>query len=100
MADQMMVNTEQIIQIAATIDRLNNQLNDTLTTSQNTVNNLRITWKSQASDAAISSFNEFASKSFQDYYVSIDKYVGFLRQNIADGCIPAQTDGKRMSDAL
>jgi WXG100 family type VII secretion target len=100
MAGQIKVNTEQVEQIAGNIERLNGQLNDSLKNSQQTINNLKNTWEGQASDATISSFNEFAQKYFQNYYDIMDQYVKFLRQNIATGYFQTETANTNLADAF
>ena len=100
MAGQIKVNTEQVEQIAGTIERLNGQLNDSLKNSQSTINNLKNTWEGQASDATVSSFNDFAEKYFQNYYDIIDQYVKFLRQNVAAGYFQTETANTNLADAF
>jgi WXG100 family type VII secretion target len=100
MAGQITVNTEQVAQIASTIEGLNQRLNDSLKNSQNNVNNLKNTWEGQASDATISSFNEFAAKYFQNYYDVIDQYVKFLRKNISEGYSQTETANTSLADAF
>jgi WXG100 family type VII secretion target len=100
MAGQIKVNTEQVEQIAGNIERLNNQLNDSLKNSQQTITNLKNSWEGQASDATISSFNEFAQKYFQNYYDVIDQYVKFLRQNVATGYFQTETANSNLADAF
>ena len=100
MAGQIKVNTEQVANIATTIEGLNRRLNDTLTNSKNAINGLKNTWEGQASDSTISAYNEFANKFFKNYYDIIDQYVKFLRQNVSDGYFNVETVNTKLADVF
>ena len=100
MAGQIKVNTEQVEQIAGTIESLNSQLSDSLQNGQNTISNLQNTWEGQASEATIGAFNEFAQKYIKEYYDVIDQYVKFLRENVAAGYFQTETANTNLADAF
>jgi len=100
MAGQIKVNTDQVAQIAINIENLNKKLNDELINSKTTFNNLSNTWEGEASQATISSFNEFATKYFQNYYDVIDNYVKFLRTNVDAGYFETETNNTTLADAF
>ena len=100
MAGQIRVNTAQVAQIASTIESLNKKLNDELITSRAAVNSLSSTWEGEASQATISSFEDFAKKYFESYYEIIDNYVKFLRANVETGYFDTETANTNISDAF
>ena len=100
MAGQIRVNTDQVAQIATNIEGLNKKLNEQLITSQTTVKNLSNLWEGEASTATITSFDEFASKYFQNYYDIIDNYVKFLRVNVDAGYFETETANTSLADAF
>lgn len=100
MAGQIRVNTDQVAQIATNIENLNKRLNEELTESQNTIKSLSNTWEGEASQATISSFDQFAAKYFQNYYDIIDNYVKFLRTNVDQGYFETESANTNLSDAF
>jgi len=100
MAGQIKVNTDQVGQIATTIEGLNKELKEKLENSKKIINDLGNTWEGEASQATISSFNEFASKYFQNYYDIIDNYVKFLRTNVDQGYFETETANTNLADSF
>lgn len=100
MAGQIKVNTDQVAQIASNIEGLNKKLNEQLTLSQTTIKNLANTWEGEASNATVSSYNDFAAKYFQNYYDIIDNYVKFLRTNVDKGYFDTETSNTSLADAF
>ena len=76
------ISTDQVLGIASELDSLNKRLTAELEKSRATVNHLSNIWDGEAARATISSYNDFASKFFQQYEDIINEYVKFL--NIAD----------------
>jgi WXG100 family type VII secretion target len=100
MAGQIKVNTDQVAQIATSIENLNKKLTEELTTGQTTIKNLANTWEGEASQSTINSFNAFATKYFQHYYDVIDNYVKFLRNNVDAGYFETETTNNTLADAF
>ena len=100
MAGPIKVNTDQVAGIATSIETLNKKLSEYLTNSQVTIKNLANTWEGEASQATISSFNDFATKYFQNYYDVIDNYVKFLRVNVDAGYFETETTNTHLADAF
>jgi WXG100 family type VII secretion target len=100
MAGHIKVNTAQVAEIATNIESLNKQLAEQLQNSQNTVKNLANTWDGEASQATISSYEEFAAKFFQNYYDILDNYVKFLRVNVDQGYFETETANTNLADAF
>lgn len=100
MAGQIRVNTDQVAQIASSIEALNKKLDDELKTSQNTIKALSSTWEGEASQATVSAFDSFAAKYFQNYYDIIDSYVKFLRTNVEAGYFDTETSNTTLADAF
>lgn len=98
MAGQMKINTDQVAQIASSIESLNKKLSTELTNSQTTVKNLANYWEGEAATATINSYNEFASKYFENYYTIIDNYVKFLRTNVEAGYNETETANTSLAD--
>ncbi|NMB34511.1 MAG: WXG100 family type VII secretion target [Clostridium sp.] len=100
MAGQIRVNTDQVAQIATSIENLNNELRESLLSGQNTIKDLGNTWDGEAATATIGAFDEFASKYFQNYYDIIDNYVKFLRTNVDKGYFEVETVNTNLADAF
>ena len=79
------INTEETIQMANQLEKLNNDLKKELDDSQNTVNQLQDIWQGKAAQTTIDSYNEFAKTYFQNYADVIKQYVAFLRGEVAPG---------------
>ena len=56
------INTEQVEQIANSIEELNTRLREELNNCKATIDNLENVWEGDASRETISSFDEFATK--------------------------------------
>jgi WXG100 family type VII secretion target len=98
MAGNIRVSTDQVAQIASSIENLNQRLSEELKNSQNTVQNLSNYWEGEASQATIASYDEFASKYFQKYYDIIDNYVKFLRINVDQAYVETETHNINLAD--
>ena len=61
------VSTDQVAQIASSIEALNKRLTAELKSSKSTVAGLSAVWEGEAASATIGAFNEFAEKYFQKY---------------------------------
>ena len=94
------VNTDQVAQIATNLENLNKQLTDTLNNSKQTIDQLKNIWQGEAAEATISSFEEFASKFFQQYEDVIASYVRFLRTNVENGYFETETANIGIADAF
>lgn len=100
MAGQIRVNTDQVAQIATSIENLNKRLSEELNTSKATIDNLAGTWEGEAAQETIASFDEFASKYFQNYEDIITQYVKFLRTNVEQGYFETETANTSLADAF
>lgn len=100
MAGQIRVNTDQVAQIATNIEGLNRRLTEELTESKTTIDNLASTWEGEAAQETIASFDEFASKYFQNYEDIINQYVKFLRINVEQGYFETETANTSLADAF
>lgn len=94
------VNTDQVEQIASTIEDLNKKLTEQLQEGKATVDGLSRIWEGEAAQATISAFDEFAAKFFQNYEDVITRYVQFLRTNVAQGYFDTETKNTGLSDAF
>lgn len=94
------VNTDQVAQIATSLESLNKKLTEELTNSKTTVDQLANIWEGEASQATISAFDEFAAKYFQNYEDIITQYVQFLRTNVEQGYFDTETQNIGLADAF
>lgn len=94
------VNTDQVAQIASNIEDLNKRLTEELTNSKSTIDQLANVWEGEAAQATISSFDDFATRFFQDYEDTITQYVQFLRTNIEQGYFDTETQNIGLADAF
>ena len=74
------IDTDAMRSIAASIDRLNNELLDTLEQSRSTVASLSSAWTGQAAEATISAYTALERKYSQHYQAKLAEYSNFLRQ--------------------
>ena len=100
MAGQIRVNTNQVAQIATSLENLNKRLRTELDTSQTAIKSLSSTWEGEAAQATISAFDAFAAKYFQNYEDVISNYVKFLRTNVDAGYFDTETANTNLSDAF
>lgn len=94
------INTEQVEQIANSIERLNTRLREQLDNCKATIDNLENIWEGDASRETIASFGEFSDKYFQNYQDIITQYVQFLRTNVAQGYFDTETQNISLADAF
>ena len=77
------ISTDQVLEIAAKIEQLNNRLGETLTQSKTLVDGLGNIWQGEAAQDTITAYDGFATKYFENYREIIASYVSFLRLNVA-----------------
>ena len=99
-ATGLSVNTDQVVQIADNLENLNQQLTDELNGCKAVIDQLKNIWSGEAADATVSSFDEFASKFFQNYQDIITQYVKFLRVNVEQGYFDTETQNISLADAF
>ena len=100
MAGQIRVNTDQVGQIATSIEAQNKRLQEELQNSQATIQALSNSWEGEAAQATIDAYDSFAQKFFQNYYDVIDNYVRFLRTNVDQGYFEVESANTQLSDAF
>lgn len=100
MAGHIRVDTDQVAQIASTIESLNQKLFTELQETAKLVASLADTWQGQASQATIDAYKEFEAKYFQTYYDIIDNYVKFLRVQIDQGYFQTESTNTGLADAF
>ena len=94
------ISTDQVTQIAQTIENLNNKLTDELNNSQNVVQQLSTIWQGEAAQTTIDSYNYFAKKYFQNYADVIKQYVAFLKGEVAPGYSEKEKINTGISETL
>ena len=94
------ISTDSVNEIAATIERLNNELDQTLAESRHAIDRLNSVWQGEAAEATISSYNNFANNYFQNYKDIITQYVQFLRNNVAQGYVETETANVSLADSF
>ena len=94
------VNTDQVAQIANSLEALNKRLTEELTSSKTTIDQLANIWEGEAAQATISAYDEFAAKYFQNYEDINNQYVQFLRTNIDSGYFDTETQNISLADAF
>lgn len=97
---EMRIDTSVILNIAASIDHLNNELLDTLEQSRATVVGLGSVWTGQAAEATINAYTTFERKYSQHYQAKLAEYSRFLRDKAAESYDDVEKVGKRMADMI
>lgn len=82
---ELMIDTDQVAQIATEIEQLNKNLTEELNNCKKTVDQLNKVYQGEASQATIDAFDAFATKYFQNYKDIIDQYIQFLRRDVVEG---------------
>ena len=100
MANSIRVNTDQVAQIASSMESLNKRLTEELTNSKQTIDQLANIWEGEAAQTTISAFDEFAAKYFHNYENIITQYVQFLRTNVEAGYFEVETANIGLADAF
>lgn len=98
--NSLRISTDQVTQIADSIDAENKKLSDELKACKAAIDSLENIWEGEAAQATISSFTEFSNKFFQNYEDVIDQYVKFLRNNVAQGYFETETQNISLADAF
>ena len=101
MAD-FMVNTAQVREIAADMERQNEQLSQKLEECRQLIRHLTEgnIWKGEAADATAAAFEEFSARYFKQYKDVIEQYVNFLRVNVAQGYEDTEAANTTYADAF
>ena len=94
------ISTDKVLEIAAKIEQLNGQLEETLMQSKASVDGLGNIWESEAARETISAYDSFAAKYFENYKEIILTYVTFLRQNVAGDYAQTETANVSLAEAF
>lgn len=94
------INTDEVSQVASSIEQTNNKLFDALERGKQEIEKLGNIWSGEAYEATASSFTSFAAKYFQTYKDIIDQYVTFLRKNVEQGNFDTETKNTTLADAF
>lgn len=97
---EIRVDTDQVAQIATTIESLSTELTSSLTEGKATLDNLANTWEGDAATETIASFDEFANAYFQSYEDVLTQYVSFLRTCVEQGYFETETSNTSLADAF
>ena len=100
MSSQITIDSEQVMSIASQIDSDNKRLQELLTQSKATIDNLGSSWTGGAADETRSSYEAFAGKFFQTYHDVLDQYVKFLRSNVASQYEQVEQANRQLADAF
>ena len=98
MSTRTVLNTEQVLAIAAQIESDNQELQNLLNQSKTTLDNLASSWTGTASDQTRASYDTFAGKYFQNYYDLLEQYVKFLRSNVAEQYSQTESNNAKLAD--
>ena len=94
------ISTDRVLEIAASIERLNGQLEETLMESKAAVDGLSNIWQGEAAQDTISAYDGFAARYFDNYKEIILSYVTFLRQNVAGDYVQTETANVSLAEAF
>jgi WXG100 family type VII secretion target len=97
---QITLNSEQVLDIASSIESDNKELRQLLNDSQSTVEALSSYWQGQASDDTINAYKGFANEYFQNFEDILDQYVRFLRTNVAGDYSESESLNIKLADAF
>lgn len=98
MSTRTVLNTEQVLAIAAQIESDNQELQNLLNQSKTTLDNLASSWTGTASEQTRASYDTFAGKYFQNYYDLLEQYVKFLRNNVVDQYGQTENKNAKLAD--
>ena len=98
MSTRTVLNTEQVLAIAAQIESDNQELQNLLNQSKTTLDSLAASWTGTASEQTRASYDTFAGKYFQNYYDLLEQYVKFLRSNVAEQYSQTENANTKLAD--
>jgi len=99
MGDEIKVDTEQVLQISADIQRKNIERNQKLMEACTEILGLgNDGWKGSGAEAFFSGFRSFSSDYFPRHYENIHVYTEFLRKNVAHGYTDAEKRSAELAD--
>jgi len=96
----MTIDSEQVMAIAAQVEKDNLQLKQLLLDSKATIDGLANYWSGKAYEETRASNDLFAGKFFESYYEVLDQYVKFLRSNVAAQYEQTETSNTQLADAF
>ena len=97
---QITLDSEQVLAIASQIENDNRQLQQLLTDSKTTIDNLLTYWTGRAAEETRASYDTFAGKFFQTYYDILNQYVKFLRTNVSEQYEQTEQVNTQLADAF
>ena len=84
------VDSTRVLEIANSIERVNNNLQNTMESGKNKVRGLDNVWEGKAADETVMGFCSFMDKYSVVYYEMINNFVKFLRVSVAGGAAEAE----------
>lgn len=100
MAGTINVTTDQVNQIADRIEGLNKRLSTTVQECAAAINNLKSTWDSEAAQETMVNFTNFSTEFGESYEKTIQAYVTFLRNAVAQGYFETETSNTNLAGAF
>ena len=100
MAEQITIDSEQVLGIATQIENDNQQLQQMLNDSKAAVDSLSSYWNGSAAEETRASYDSFAGKFFQSYFDVLNQYVKFLRTNVAAQYEQTEQVNTQLADAF
>ena len=97
---QIILSTEEVLDIAKKIETDNEKLLDLLNESKKHLDYLSSYWSGEASAETLASYDSFANKFFQQYHDILAEYVNFLRINVADDYDTTERADIKLADAF
>ena len=94
------ISTDQVNQIAANIERMNGELEETLQDSKAAIDGLKNIWQGEAAEETVASYDAFAAKYFENYKEIIQQYVTFLRSNVETGYVETENANVNLAEAF
>ena len=84
MAVEMFVDSAEVSAIASKLEGLNNDMDQVLQDSLNTMKALRSVWQGNDAEETITAYETHASKYFEEFKSAVEEYVTFLNKQVSE----------------
>lgn len=88
---ELRVNTQSVLNTANALKTINNQIDSGISSVENEMSKLNMSWDGPAASAAMNKYKELKSQMCKERYNVIDDYMHFLLQLVGEGYEQTET---------
>ena len=98
--DSIFVNVEQVESVASNINSINNDLDNELQACKRAFDSLSGVWTGPSAESSRTNFDEFITKYSEQYKEALDRYIEFLRKQVAEGYSDTEQTNENLAEAF